>query len=195
MYIGEIYLDDNTLTTIESLDLINKGLTELPKEINRLTNLKALYITENDITYLPDEIMQLSNLREFYFINNHNLVLTSEQKDWIDTLNVGDSMIHYVEGEHEKYLTRRLEIIKLALMLGDGELIKSQREKTMSFRVPDIINLLSTIEQNFTTYPSQENDNLVSLVNRYLHKIGDDDYFHAQMDEAEAVRCNIHQNN
>lgn len=178
------------ITIVESLNLISKGLNELPKEIGKLINLKTLYITANDIRYLPDEIMQLRNLEEFYFVGNDNLILTAEQKEWIITLDTGNSMIEYEAGENEQYLIKRLEIIKLAIELYDIELIKTQIDKAKYFKIPTLKKLLSTVESYLEPYLTNQ-DKLIGLINLYIHKIGDDDYFFELQEKVEAKRKEI----
>ncbi len=178
------------ITTVTSLNLISKGLNELPKEIGKLINLKALYITANDIRYLPDEIMQLRNLEEFYFVGNDNLILTAEQKEWISTLDTGNSMIEYEAGENEQYLIKRLEIIKLAIELYDVKLIKSQIAKAKSFKTPTLTELLFTIEKHLEPHITNQ-DKLIRLINLHIHKIGEDDYFFEQQEKIEANRQEI----
>ncbi|MCK5523442.1 MAG: leucine-rich repeat domain-containing protein [Thiomargarita sp.] len=55
-----------------TLELSNKGLTELPPEIAQLVNLQVLYLSRNQLTALPPEIAQLVNL-QWLEINENKL--------------------------------------------------------------------------------------------------------------------------
>ena len=54
----------------EELDLSNKGLTELPKEISKLENLTTLQLWGNQISEIPKESADLKNLRKLYLFDN-----------------------------------------------------------------------------------------------------------------------------
>ena len=62
----------------EVLDLVGKGITELPAAIERLTNLKTLYLSGNRLSSLPPEIGQLVKLEELYLTDNQLSVLPPE---------------------------------------------------------------------------------------------------------------------
>jgi Leucine-rich repeat (LRR) protein len=61
-------LDDTSVTT---LDVSGNNLTgALPAEIRKLTNLEVLNASDNEMTGIPAEIGQLSKLRVANFANN-----------------------------------------------------------------------------------------------------------------------------
>jgi hypothetical protein len=55
--------DIETIEQIRKLELSNKGLEKLPKQIDCLTNLEILDISINHIAELPNEIRKLKNLK------------------------------------------------------------------------------------------------------------------------------------
>jgi hypothetical protein len=61
-----------------SLDLSNKGLSELPPEIGLLKALKTLDLTNNNLASLPAEIGQLSELSDLNLSHNSIRVLPPE---------------------------------------------------------------------------------------------------------------------
>jgi GTPase SAR1 family protein len=63
---------------VTSLDLSNKGLTELPPEIGQLTNLTKLVLRSNQLTALPPEIGQLTKLTTLYLSYNQLTALPPE---------------------------------------------------------------------------------------------------------------------
>jgi len=70
---------------LQELNLCDKELTELPKEIGQLTNLQELYLCFNDLTELPKEIVNLTNLETLQL---DRLRLSLEQKNWIKKFNI-----------------------------------------------------------------------------------------------------------
>jgi hypothetical protein len=53
-----------------TLDLSNKGITELPDEIGDITWIKALNLSYNNITSLPSSICELVNLEKLFLTRN-----------------------------------------------------------------------------------------------------------------------------
>ena len=71
---------------LNNLNLHDRQLNILPKEIGNLTNLIELDLSGNNLTTLPKEIVNLTNLTNLDLKNNPNLILTTEQKEWIKEL-------------------------------------------------------------------------------------------------------------
>jgi len=82
----ELPKEIGNLTNLTGLNLGGNQFTELPKEIGNLTNLTGLYLRGNKLTELTKEIGNLTNLRRLDLTNSPNLILTSEQKEWIREL-------------------------------------------------------------------------------------------------------------
>lgn len=98
----------STSQRIETLDLSNRNITALPKEIGRLSGVFRLYLRINPLSALPNEIGELANVEQLYlgFANlaslpdsivnlqkvsilelrfNHLCSLTEAQLNWIDS--------------------------------------------------------------------------------------------------------------
>ncbi|MBE8997261.1 leucine-rich repeat domain-containing protein [Nostoc sp. LEGE 12447] len=58
------------LTKLRSLDLYNNQLSSLPPEIGQLTNLRSLYLRSNQLSSLPPEIFQLTNMQTLHLRSN-----------------------------------------------------------------------------------------------------------------------------
>ncbi len=74
------------LYKLQDLNLSYNRINSLPKEIGKLTNLTSLSLTNNNLQKLPEEITQLKKLTWLNISGNDNLVLTTQQKKWIDFL-------------------------------------------------------------------------------------------------------------
>jgi Leucine-rich repeat (LRR) protein len=61
-------------------------LTKLQKEIENLINLKGFCINSIQIAKLPKEIINLTNLENFFLFDNPNLILSLDQKEWMNSL-------------------------------------------------------------------------------------------------------------
>ena len=55
---------------VETLDLLELGLTTVPKELGQLANLTQLYLDSNDLTTVPKELGRRANLPHVYRANN-----------------------------------------------------------------------------------------------------------------------------
>jgi Leucine-rich repeat (LRR) protein len=58
----------------------------IPRVLEKLMQLTWLDLSENQFTTLPKEIGQLTQLTELYLFKNPNLLLSTEQKEWISKL-------------------------------------------------------------------------------------------------------------
>ena len=58
------------LEDLIELDISNKEINELPKEIGKLSNLKILTLNDNNIKEFPKELYMLKNLVLLSFLNN-----------------------------------------------------------------------------------------------------------------------------
>jgi Leucine-rich repeat (LRR) protein len=67
---NSIILKISYLFKLLSLDLSNKNLTILPKEIGQLSNLQFLDLSKNKLKTLPMEVSQLSNLKTLHLNSN-----------------------------------------------------------------------------------------------------------------------------
>lgn len=63
---------------VETLDLSNKGITEIPEEIGALTHLKSLDISYNQITVLPASLGKLKKLEKLFLLRNRISVIPNE---------------------------------------------------------------------------------------------------------------------
>jgi Leucine-rich repeat (LRR) protein len=54
----------------ETLDLSNRGISEIPKEIGQVTRLKVLDLSYNQIKRLPSSIANLKKLEKLYLLRN-----------------------------------------------------------------------------------------------------------------------------
>lgn len=88
-------------THLQSLDLNNCNLSELPKAIFKLTNLQELIISNNPITVIPPEIGELKNLKWLYatFIKATTLPSSIKELKKLHTLFLWGSEITYFPPE------------------------------------------------------------------------------------------------
>ena len=99
----KLYLDMNPLEklpnsmcnlyNLEILSLYACGICELPLNIGLLNNLKELNLWWNDLVVLPRSIVKLTNLKKLTLRDNPNIMLTEEQKKWIQTLKKNDCFV------------------------------------------------------------------------------------------------------
>lgn len=90
-----------TYIYLQSLDLNNCNLSELPKAIFKLTNLQELIISNNPITVIPSEIGELKNLKWLYatFIKATTLPSSIKELKKLHTLFLWGSEITYFPPE------------------------------------------------------------------------------------------------
>lgn len=90
-----------TYIYLQSLDLNNCNLSELPKAIFKLTNLQELIISNNPIIVIPSEIGELKNLKWLYatFIKATTLPSSIKELKKLHTLFLWGSEITYFPPE------------------------------------------------------------------------------------------------
>ncbi len=70
-------------------------IRELPNEITNLTHIKSFSIhNQNFLSKLPDKISNLKNLEKLNLASCKSLLLTEEQKDWINKLKNNGCIIY-----------------------------------------------------------------------------------------------------
>ncbi len=70
-------------------------IRELPNEITNLTHIKSFSIhNQNFLSKLPDKISNLKNLEKLNLASCKSLLLTEEQKDWINKLKNNGCLIY-----------------------------------------------------------------------------------------------------
>ena len=70
--------DRYKLQDLLELDISDKGINELPKEIGNLTNLRVLIVDNNNIKEFPNELYQLKNLGILSFLKNEISYISEE---------------------------------------------------------------------------------------------------------------------
>jgi internalin A len=87
--------DIGQLTDLQSLNLRGNQLTALPPEIGQLTDLQSLELQGNQLTALPPEIGQLTSLQTLRLLGNRLTVLPPEigQLTNIEDLYLGDNQL------------------------------------------------------------------------------------------------------
>jgi hypothetical protein len=76
IYKGQVEVSQ--LSNLETLDLSNNRLNELPAELGQLTNLETLDLAYNRLTALPAELGQLTNLKMLNLRSNDLTALPAE---------------------------------------------------------------------------------------------------------------------
>ncbi len=70
--------DKYKLQDLLTLNISNKGISELPKEIGYLTNLRMLIVDDNNIKKIPNELYQLKSLGLLSFLKNEISYISEE---------------------------------------------------------------------------------------------------------------------
>ncbi|EHA16768.1 leucine-rich repeat domain-containing protein [Halomonas sp. HAL1] len=70
--------DRKKLINLEGLNINNKGVSEIPKEIANLKKLKKIWFCNNNISEIPKEIFNLSLLEEIRASENEITILPDE---------------------------------------------------------------------------------------------------------------------
>ena len=85
----------------ETLNLSNRGLTELPAEIGQLSHLKVLKLDDNALTRLPPEIGQLTTLTKLHLTYNQLSTLPPEigRLSNLIELDVGNNRLESLPGQ------------------------------------------------------------------------------------------------
>ena len=82
-----------SVSELENLSIVNFGISEISEDISKL-NLKYLDLFGNNLTRLPESIVKLN----FEYLNlqcNHNLILSSTQKKWMQDIKTVKIDIDY----------------------------------------------------------------------------------------------------
>ena len=66
--------------------LSDNKLEVLPQSIGELEKLEGLYLSGNKLNSLPQNIVKLKKLKYLSLLENEKLVLSDEQKYWIEEL-------------------------------------------------------------------------------------------------------------
>lgn len=74
------------LNNLKYLNLSHNYITELPIEIGNMTNLISLELKNNNLMALPSSIIKLKKLKKLNLKMNPNLLLSSNQKEYIAEL-------------------------------------------------------------------------------------------------------------
>lgn len=81
------------LTNLYTLDLGKNKLTRLPESLCSLSRLEALNLHGNNLKYLPGGIVYMENLSNVNLSENPELLLTSEQKEWLSSFSEDDIFV------------------------------------------------------------------------------------------------------
>ncbi|MBL1232614.1 MAG: leucine-rich repeat domain-containing protein [Flavobacteriales bacterium] len=123
-----------TYIYLQSLDLNNCNLSELPKAIFKLTNLQELIISNNPITVIPSEIGELKNLKWLYatFIKATTLPSSIKELRKLHTLFLWGSEITYfpVEFLELKATLKVLNIRSIKMSKKAAKELKKQLSET-----------------------------------------------------------------
>lgn len=93
---GEVPSTLYNLITLESLSLVDNGITSISNDISKLKNLKRLRLSRNKLKALPDAIRSLINLR-FLFCDDNILERLPDQIGCLRDLEVLDVSCNKLE--------------------------------------------------------------------------------------------------
>lgn len=78
---------ENLIST-KTIDFTGIGLDNIPDEICNLKNLTTLVLWDNNLVYLPEKIINFKHLKKLNLRGNPNLLITLDQKKWLDELRL-----------------------------------------------------------------------------------------------------------
>ena len=123
--LGEIY-------NLKELDIIGRGIKELPSEIGELDNLEGLMMRVNNLSYLPPGIVNLHNLK---FLDLDNNCFAQFPKEIGSLLNL--EILYLANNEKKEISIDKLKLKKLTHL----DLRKNQLKQ-----LPDGISNLKNLE-------------------------------------------------
>ena len=85
------------LEDLEELDITNRGIEELPKEIHKLQSLKVLHLCNNNIKILPNELFGMQTLTDFCLHNNQITVISEKIGNLVNLIQFSISNNNMVE--------------------------------------------------------------------------------------------------
>ena len=94
--------------SIQNIDIYNKQIKEIPKEIGQLINLQKLRLEHNQINEIPKEIGQLINLQ---YLNLHRNQINEIPQEIINLINLNnfsyfDNPIEYIAPNIQRFINR-----------------------------------------------------------------------------------------
>ena len=97
----ELPKEVGSLTKLTNFPFSNNQLTYLPKEIGNLTSLNALNLSHNQLSKLPVEICNLTSVKSLNLSKNPDLILTEDQKEWINKIKGSSFDYSFVELDND----------------------------------------------------------------------------------------------
>jgi len=142
---------------LKELNLIGKGITELPPEIGQLTSLKKLYLGNewndengNRLTKLPDEIGQLTSL-QFLNISGNRLMALPESIGQLTNLQAlylsGNRLTELPESIGQLTSLQALNLSGNQLILAPNSIGQLAHLKTLIFSGNQLTVLPNSIDQ------------------------------------------------
>ena len=142
-----------------SLDLSDKGITELPAEIGELTSLKVLYLYGNQLSSVPAEIGELTSLERLDLSHNQISSVPAEigKLTSLKELNLGNNQLSNIPAEIG-------ELTSLKELNLYGNQLNSVPAELGNLTSLEVLNLS---ENQFSSVPTEIGD-LTSLKELYL---------------------------
>lgn len=85
------------LEDLEVLDITDKGIEEIPKEIHKLQSLSVLHLCNNNIKTLPDELYSMHTLTDFCVHSNQITVISEKIGNLVNLIQLSISNNNIVE--------------------------------------------------------------------------------------------------